>query len=259
MKVLLLGDIHSNWTALSAIQESFDACLVVGDIVDYGCQPVPCIDWTQRHATAAIRGNHDHAVAQHVMPKAGGGYRRLAQAVRPRHWDWVDPFRNKFLGRLPLTQQVTLDGRSFFLVHGTPRDPLDEYLLADVEGWESRIADIDAEFICVGHTHVPMDLEVAGKRVINPGSVGQPRDGDPRAAYAVIENGKLSFRRVEYDIDAAVRQMREVGLPESAVELNEAILRSGGRLSREEMDRIGKQNGSAGELEIVQFDDPPLT
>jgi putative phosphoesterase len=243
MKVLLLGDIHSNWTALSAIQESFDACLVLGDIVDYGTDPVPCIDWTQRHATAAVRGNHDHAVAQRVAPRIGGGFRRLAGATRPRHWDWVDPFRMKFLARLPLTKRFTLDNVSYYLVHGSPRDPLDEYVAADPETWRGHLEGIDADLICVAHTHVPINLEIDGRRVINPGSVGQPRDGDPRAAYVVIEDGRVSFRRAAYDIDAAIRQMREVGLPEWAVELNEAVLRSGGRLTREEMDLISEGFG----------------
>jgi putative phosphoesterase len=240
MRILVLADIHSNWAALSAIQEDFDACLVVGDIVDYGTDPVPCIDWTQRHATAAVRGNHDHAVAQRVMPRGGKGFRRLAAATRPMHWDWIDRFRMKFLARLPLTQRVILDRLSLYLVHGSPRDPLDEYLPIDREMWRSRIEGIDANFICVGHTHVPMDLEIDERRVINPGSVGQPRDGDPRASYVLIDNGNVSFRRVAYDLDAAIRQMRQAGLPEWAVELNEAVLRSGGRVAREEMDRIGE-------------------
>lgn len=238
MKVLLLGDVHSNWVALSAIREPFDACLVVGDLVDYGCDPIPVIDWTQRHATAAIRGNHDHAVAQRVQPRPGGGFRKLAGATRPLHWDWLDPFRMKFLARLPLTQRLTLDGKSYFLVHGTPRDPLDEYLTADPEQWKLRIQGIEADFICVGHTHVPMSLDLDGQLILNPGSVGQPRDGDARASYVMIENGRVSFRRAEFDIDAAVRQMREAGLPDWAVELNEAVLRSGGRITRDEMDRI---------------------
>jgi putative phosphoesterase len=242
MKVLLLGDIHSNWTALDAIREPFHACLVVGDLVDYGCEPRPCIDWTQRHATAAVRGNHDHAVAQRVAPRPGGGFRRLAGATRPLHWDLVDPFRLKFLGRLPLTQRLTLDGKSYFLVHATPRDPLDEYLPAERDAWRNRIEDVEADFICVGHTHVPMDLDIGGRRVINPGSVGQPRDGDPGASYVVIEDGQVSFRRATYDIDRTIRQMREAGLPEWAVELNEVVLRTGGRVSREDMDRIGEQS-----------------
>lgn len=239
MRILLLADIHSNWAALSAIREEFDACFVLGDIVDYGCDPLPCIDWTQRHATAAVRGNHDHAVAQRVTPRGGGGYRRLAAETRPINWDLVDSFRTKFLARLPLTLSVALGGKRFFLVHGSPRDPLDEYLPVEAEAWRARLEGIEADFVCVGHTHVPMDLDVDGRRVINPGSVGQPRDGDPRASYVIIDKGEVSFHRVEYDIDAAVQQMRAAGLAEWAVELNETVLRSGGKLTRDDMDRVG--------------------
>jgi diadenosine tetraphosphatase ApaH/serine/threonine PP2A family protein phosphatase len=76
-------------------------------------------------------------------------------------------------------------------------------------------------------------------QVLNPGSVGQPRDRDPRAAYAIIEDGRVELKRIEYDIDAAVNQCRNAGLPEWVVELNAAIWRTGGGLSREEMDAIG--------------------
>ena len=76
-------------------------------------------------------------------------------------------------------------------------------------------------------------LDVDGVKVVNPGSVGQPRDGDPRASYAVIENGKVSFHRVEYDIAATIAQMRSVGIDDWAVEMNEQVLRTGGRIERE--------------------------
>src|SRR5690349_19994838 len=127
-----------------------------------------------------MRGNHDHAVAQRVTPREGGGFRRLAAATGPLHWEQIDAYRNEFLSRLPLTLSLTMDGKRFFLVHGIPRDPLDEYLPVEAEAWRARLARIEADFICVGHTHVPMDLEVDGRRIINPGSVGQPRDGDAR-------------------------------------------------------------------------------
>ena len=135
MKVLLIADVHSNWPALRAVNETFDACLFLGDLVDYGMDPVPCIDWIKRHSTAAIRGNHDHAVAHRVIPRSGPGLRRLAAATRPLHWNLVGPHRLKYLSRLPLTRRLEIDGRSFFLVHATPRDPLDEYLTDDPEGW----------------------------------------------------------------------------------------------------------------------------
>jgi putative phosphoesterase len=239
MRILLLADIHSNWEALRAVaaaEPEFDACLFLGDLVDYGTDPVPCIDWVRRHATHAVRGNHDHAVAQRVTPRSGSGLRRLAAATRPLHWALIDPHRNKYLARLPLVRQVDLDGHTFYLVHATPRDPMDEYVTGDPAVWQSRLEQVEANYVCVGHSHIPFHLKLGRTEVVNPGSIGQPRDGDPRAAYAVIEDGQVDLRRAPYDIDAALQQMRRVSLEPWAVELNEAILRSGGRLGREEMD-----------------------
>jgi diadenosine tetraphosphatase ApaH/serine/threonine PP2A family protein phosphatase len=116
------------------------------------------------------------------------------------------------------------------MVHATPRDPLDEYLSDDAEAWLERLQAVDADFVCVGHTHVPFHLDMGRVQVLNPGSVGQPRDGDPRCAYAIIENGKVAIRRVEYDVDATLRQMKESGLGAEALELSEAVLRTGGRI-----------------------------
>jgi putative phosphoesterase len=228
MRILVLADIHSNWPALAAIREPFDACLFLGDLVDYSTNPVPCIEWMREHSTAAIRGNHDHAVAQKVPVRNNSGLARLAAATRPIHWDLLVPSQIKYLARLPVTRRIILDGMSFYLVHATPRDPFDEYLKDDSAAWAERLESVDADFVCVGHTHIPYQVELDSVTVINPGSVGQPRDGDPRCAYVIIENGKVQFQRVEYDIDATLRQMKQSGVEQSVLELAESILTSGG-------------------------------
>ncbi|MCA9077186.1 MAG: metallophosphoesterase family protein [Planctomycetaceae bacterium] len=238
MRILVIADIHSNWHALDAIREPFDACLFVGDIVDYGTDPVRCITWAKNHVTAGIRGNHDHAVAQRITARGGRGFRRLAAATRPLQWDLIDQKRLKYLARLPVTQHVEVGGLSFFLVHATPRDPMDEYLTDDIDAWNDRLQTVKADFVCVGHTHIPCHLQLNDKQLLNPGSVGQPRDGDPRAAYAIIEDGKVHLRRVEYDIDATLEQMRSTGIDEWVVRLNEQVFRSGGNISRDEMESI---------------------
>lgn len=229
MKILLLADIHSNWPALQAIQETFDACLVLGDIVDYGTDPAPCVDWVRRHATFAIRGNHDHAVVQSVTARSGSGLKGLAAVTRPLQKKLLDKSQFKYLSRLPVTQSFRLDNRDFLLVHATPRDPLDEYLPIDADAWREVLHSVDADIVCVGHTHIPFELEVDGVRIINPGSVGQPRDGDWRCSYAVLEDHQVSFRRVEYDIDQTLDQMRQVGVAPAVVRVAEAMLRSGGK------------------------------
>ncbi|WP_010587783.1 metallophosphoesterase family protein [Schlesneria paludicola] len=229
MKILVLADIHANWFALQSIRESFDACLFLGDLVEYGVDPIPCIDWVRKNATCSIRGNHDHSVAQRVPPPTGTGFRRLAGATRQLHWDVLRPSHVKYLSQLPVTQNLTLDGLRFHLVHATPRDPMDEYLASDPLGWEKRLESIEADFVCVGHTHIPFHLKLSRCQLLNPGSIGQPRDGDPRAAYAIIQDGHVELKRVDYDVEAAVAQIEQSGLEPELVELASQVLRTGGR------------------------------
>ena len=228
MRILLLADIHANWPALAAINERFDACLFLGDVVDYAADPVPCIDWVRRHAHAVVRGNHDHSVAQRVSVKPAGSFRRLAAAMRPRHFEVLNDEHLTWLARMPVMHRIELDGLRFLMIHATPRDPMDEYLDPHPELWNQRLEHLDADFVCVGHTHIPMHLKLDRMQVVNPGSVGQPRDGDPRAAYAVIENGRVEFRRVPYNIDRTIQQMREAGIDEDAVAIADSVLRRGG-------------------------------
>jgi putative phosphoesterase len=233
MKILLISDIHSNWPALRAIDESnesFDACLFLGDLVDYGTDPVPCIEWVRENAIAGIRGNHDHAVAQRIPVRKHTGLSRLAGATRPMHWDVLDSSHLKFLARLPVTRRLELNDKIFFLVHATPRDPFDEYLKEDPEGWRERLEAVEADYVCVGHSHIPFCLDLGRTKVINPGSVGQPRDGDCRAAYCVIDNDDVQFRRIEYDISETVDHLRESGVDRSTLEMAEHFLRTGGRM-----------------------------
>ncbi len=91
-----------------------------------------------------------------------------------------------------------------------------------------RLDHVDVDFVCVGHTHISMQLDVDRTQIINPGSVGQPRDGDPRAAYAIIEDGQVEFRRVEYDIDETLAHMRQSQIDPEIVDQTEQVLRNGG-------------------------------
>ena len=228
MRILILADIHANWAALEAIREPHDVCICLGDLVDYGPEPKPCVQWVREHCQYSIRGNHDHAVAQNLVTSGDSGYRYLANATRPLTWKELGVEEKSYLARLPLTQYVRLDDRDLYLVHATPRDPLDEVLLDDPAGWERRVQGIPAKFICVGHTHRQFALRLNGRTVLNPGSVGQPRDGDPRAAYAVIDDGRVEFKRVEYDVEHTVTALQNAPLPTEAKQLAAHVLRTGG-------------------------------
>jgi len=228
MRILLLADLHANWPALQAINEPFDACLVLGDLVDYGLEPTPCIAWVKQKATHAVRGNHDHGVAQFVKVQGKNGFKYLTGVTRQVTQERITPEDRRFLADLPVSKRVTLDGVKFLLVHATPRDPLDEYAIADADLWSRRLADVDAQVICVGHTHFPYILEVGDKLVINPGSVGQPRDGDPRASFAIIENQRVELKRIEYPVEDTVTTVLQSTLPEPAKALLVEVFRTGG-------------------------------
>jgi predicted phosphodiesterase len=131
-------------------------------------------------------------------------------------WEALGPEERRYLLRLPVTCRFTLEGRKFLLVHGTPRDPLDEYLMKDPETWAKRLQNVDADIVCVGHSHMQFNLKVDGKVVVNPGSVGQPRDGDPRAAYAIIDDNRVELKRIRYPVEQTIERLERLRLPDRA-------------------------------------------
>jgi predicted phosphodiesterase len=154
-------------------------------------------------------------------------------------WQMLGAEERTYLARLPITLHLKLDGYDYYLVHGTPRDPLDEFLLDDAAQWERRLQGTEAHFVCVGHTHKQFAMHLNGCQLINPGSVGQPRDGDPRAAYAVIENGRVELKRAEYDVDRTVAAIDSTPIPPEAKQLAAHVLRTGG------MNQNGSNRGQS--------------
>ncbi|MCS7022396.1 MAG: YfcE family phosphodiesterase [Gemmataceae bacterium] len=201
MRLLVVGDIHGNWAALEAVvTEPFDACVCVGDLVDYGPEPGPCVDWIRENALYCVRGNHDHGVAQEVVVQGVSGFRYLTAVTRPLTIAALSGQQRRYLADLPTWQMFKAGGKRYMLVHATPRDPMDEYAQPDPQFWEPRLRGLEVDYLLVGHTHQPYILQVNGTTIINPGSVGLSRDGDPRASYAIIEGETVELRRVEYPV-----------------------------------------------------------
>jgi putative phosphoesterase len=227
MRILVVSDIHANWAAIEAINQAFDVCLCLGDLVDYGPDPAACVRWAMDHATYAIRGNHDHGVAQGIPVRGETGFKYLTGVTRPSMWEALGPQERRYLLQLPVTRRFTLAGKRFLLVHATPRDPLDEYLLKDPSTWAKRLQNVDADVVCVGHTHMQFKLEVNGVMVLNPGSVGLPRDGDPRAGFAVIEDDTIELRRVAYPVERTIARVEAMPWPRRAKDMTAYVLRLG--------------------------------
>lgn len=204
MRMLVLADIHGNRAALESIRESFDTCVCVGDLVDYGPEPGPCIDWVRKNAAHCVRGNHDHGVAQQVLIQGVNGFRYLTATTRPLTIAALNSDQRRYLAELPTSRMFTFNGKRFLLVHATPRDPMDEYAPAEAAFWEPRIAHLNVDYVIAGHTHQPYTLQVNGTTIINPGSVGLSRDGNPRAAYAVIDGDEVQLKRMHYPLEETI-------------------------------------------------------
>jgi putative phosphoesterase len=232
MRVLLIADIHGNRAALEAINEPHDICLVLGDLVDYGPEPGACVDWVKKNAHHTVRGNHDHGVAQNVDVQGVGGFRFLTACTRPFTVSALNPCQRQFLAELPTSKLLTIDGKRYLLVHATPRDPMDEYGTSDPAFWAPRLAGLKVDFVCVGHTHQPYRIDVNGITVINPGSVGLSRDGDPRVGYAVIDNGEVEMKRIEYPIDETLLALQSSDIHPTAKQMLADIYRGGAFLAR---------------------------
>jgi len=229
MKILVLSDIHANLTALQAIQEDYDHLICLGDLVDYGPQPRECIEWVRQRVPRIVRGNHDNAVGHRVDCRCSEKFKPLSVATREYTWSVLNADETGYLARLPLTDRFELDGMRFLAVHATPSDPLFCYLAADEKLWAHEVAAVQADFILVGHTHRPFVLKCGQKSVLNPGSVGQPRDGDPCASYALIRDSHVELKRVEYPVEATIAALMQTGLAGQAVSQLAHVLRTGGR------------------------------
>jgi len=250
MRIAIIADVHANLVALEAVlrhaeaQGATDDLWCLGDIVGYGPQPVECVARLRELAAVTVAGNHDRAGTEMMDTEEFN-----PDAAEAALWTRAQLPKGDaaFLDALPEVAYVSpgqdpslkagASGAGFTLVHGTLREPIWEYL----QSHEAALAHLERQetpFSLVGHTHVPM-LVVQGqefphgceiyyledgsrlrlsrerKLVINPGGVGQPRDGDPRAAYAVYdtESATVTLHRLEYDIAATQKLMEAAGLP----------------------------------------------
>jgi predicted phosphodiesterase len=236
MRVAVVSDIHSNLHALEAVLAAIDADPVdelwcLGDLVGYGPKPNECCAIVQARATVCLGGNHDLAVRGTIdLVEFSGDAGTAAAWTRAVLADDARAFLNS------LEPAGRAAGVALF--HGSARDPVWEYVLSD-EAASATFMLTEEPLVLVGHSHAALqislretllegglapngtELELSdGRWLLNPGSVGQPRDGDPHAAYLLLDLDaqRASFRRVPYDIELTQSEMREAGLPDALIE-----------------------------------------
>ena len=231
MRCLIATDIHGNIEALEAVLEDAsglgcDAYLCLGDIVGYGASPGNTLAAVRDRFDHVVRGNHDAAVIDEAESFRFNKHARAA--IEWTRGELGTP-ECDYIRSLPLTRNV--DG--VCLVHASPEDPAGWHYVKDTMGASYQFESFDDQFCLIGHTHIPFVVSLEGgtlraeagteirlrpniRYLINVGSVGQPRDGNPDAAYGVLdlEAGSLELRRVRYKVKRARRRILEAGLPE---------------------------------------------
>jgi len=230
--IAVVSDVHSNLAALEAVLAAIDAdapdeiwCL--GDVVGYGPRPNECCEIVESRAKVCLGGNHDLAVRGTIdLDEFRGDAAVAARWTR----DVLNDGSRAFLDRLePQDERAGVA-----LYHGSARDPVWEYVLSD-EAAAATLAISPLPLVLVGHSHVALEVtwgddlltgglapdgttvDAPGRALLNPGSVGQPRDGDPRAAYLLLdlERKRATFHRTDYDVERTQAEMRAAGLPEA--------------------------------------------
>lgn len=240
MRIALISDLHSNREALDAVFRDIDAQRVdavycLGDVVGYGPEPEYCVDVVRRRCQLCLMGNHDDALfrdASDFNPHARGAIVFTRSRMEPAWYSSGEKkARWKYLRELPLSHS---QGR-FLFVHGSPRDPVREYVLS-TDGYlnPDKLRAIFESFEGValgGHTHHPglhdqnlrfhglngadeltIELPVGKRFFVNVGSVGQPRDSDNRACYAILEDERITWRRVPYDFQITAEKIVRTGV-----------------------------------------------
>jgi len=226
-RIAILSDIHANLPALEAVwadveREEISEVYHLGDLVGYNPYPAETVAFVREKQIPGLAGNYDLAVAGRDPDPVAAYLKKGISAVGRTAYDWtrkrVSDEDCEFLLGLPLRLDLEIEGLRLTLVHGSPQS-IREYLYPDApeEKLRGLLSPTGADLLLCGHTHKPMVRPVDGRLVVNPGSVGKPKDGDPRAGYLILnlEDGRVEpeLRRVVYPVDKVAALIRRTDLP----------------------------------------------
>ena len=214
MRILIISDLHGNMDAICALPEDFDEMWVLGDLVTYGPEPSEVVDFVRRRATLVVRGNHDNAAGTHSDPRCSDAFQKMASATLAYTESQLDDGEREYLANLPLMAERSVAGCRFVLCHATPSDPLFKYCPGVADLWRAEVRDVTADVLLVGHTHVSFVINLGLQTVANPGSLGQPKQGEAKASYALWEDGRIELRSYAYPVTETVRKINAMTVPD---------------------------------------------
>ena len=226
MRVLIVSDLHANLEAVSALPVDYDQLWVLGDLVNYGPNPLEVIEFVRNNASLVVRGNHDNSIGFDTDPRCSGPYKAMAAEMGRVTQTLISEDEREYLRNLPITLRTEVPGDRFHLCHATPTDPLFAYCPPESAGWEEETRVVKPGYLLVGHTHLQFKREVDGRTIVNPGSVGQPKTGAPPAALAIWEDGTLTLRSSSYDFEKTAEKIGRLDIaPTVKKQLVEVLLK----------------------------------
>ncbi len=229
-KILIISDIHGNLEALnSVLEEKYDHVICAGDLVDYGPNPQEVIDLS-KNFFKIVMGNHDSANAFNIDCHCSQKFHEYSVETRNYFRKYIRDL--DFLRNLKMEERFEIDNLKIILVHASLVDPLYDYIFDNIDDNDlmKKFKNTQADIVIFGHSHHKFFRKVGKTIFINPGSVGQPRDGDPRASYAILdtESMNVEFKRKDYDIERTIKKLKETGLSEKTKNALINILMNGG-------------------------------
>lgn len=231
-RVLIISDIHGNIEALkSVLEEKFDYVVVSGDLVDYGPDPDLVIEKIIDLKPIIVQGNHDAANAYGIDCKCSEKLHDLSVYTRNFYKYKLNKNEIVFLRNLPMVKNFEIEGLKFTLVHASLIDPLYDYVLPSIDDNEliRKFKFSDSDFIIFGHTHLTFIRSINKSKFVNPGSVGQPRDGNWLASYAIIntDNKEIKLMRKKYNINETIGKINSLEMDKKYKEMLVSILKNG--------------------------------
>jgi protein phosphatase len=226
-KILIISDIHGNYEALKALPEDYDELWVLGDLVNYGPQPSEVIDYVKSRAALAVRGNHDHSVGYGEDPRCSPLFRGMADATGRYTESVLTAPEKELLRSLPLTADCVRRRTKFHLCHAAPSDPLFQYRPPESDRWPLEVKDLSADVLLVGHTHIQFTRRIGDCLIVNPGSLGQPKNGAPEAHYALWQDGEVFLRAYSYPVERTIERIRSMPIDRAVQELLIQVLNTG--------------------------------
>jgi len=217
-EIAFVSDIHGNFEALNAVLDNIKQknIFCLGDLVGYGANPNEVVEWAREKEVKCLMGNHEYAVITEDISWFNWAAQRAILWTRSH----LKSINFEFIKQLPKRMKLEIGGIKILLVHGSPTDPIFEYVMPDTHKdlFDYYLSNNDVDVISLGHTHIPFICNSDKGIVFNPGSVGQPRSGDPRACYAVLTIKKgdacIKHKLVEYDLESAAKKIINANLPQ---------------------------------------------